>query len=106
MSEVAELYEKHAVELLAYLGKRCPPHAAQDLLHETFLQVMRSEHGDKVTMPRAWLFGIARNILARHYREAPIPLTAIENDSAVDDARVDPRLEQLREAIAELTPKL
>jgi len=104
MREISELYEKHGGEVLGYLTRRCPDGAADDLLQETFLQVARqSGRMPQVTMPRAWLFGIARNLLARHFRkrtESEELHCALSQD--VGDAGADPRLPAVREAICEL----
>ena len=105
-NDAGSLYREHGAEVLHYLARRCPVDAAQDLLQETFLQVVRqAERLDAVTMPRAWLFGIARNILARHYRqrpEEPIATMVEAASPAVEDAR----LPAMREAIAALAPEL
>ena len=105
--DIEELYEKHRGELLAYLSRRCPVDAAHDLLHETFLQVLRHGRLSAVTMPRAWLFGIARNTLARHYREQPVdpPDADLSNQATTSDG-VDPRLATMHEAIARLSQEL
>ncbi|MEO7317784.1 MAG: sigma-70 family RNA polymerase sigma factor [Chthoniobacteraceae bacterium] len=105
-NDVGSLYREHGAEVLHYLARRCPADAAHDLLQETFLQVVRqAERLDAVTMPRAWLFGIARNFLARHYRqqpEEPIATTVEATAPTVEDAR----LPAMREAIAALAPEL
>lgn len=107
MSDITELYEKHNGELLAYLGRRCPADVAHDLLQEIFFQVIRHAHRDAVAMPRAWLFGIARNVVARHYQRESGSVTAIEDGKETDNRdTADPRLELVREAIAGLTPEL
>lgn len=105
---IDRLYGQHAGELYVYLARRCPDAAtAGDLLQETFLQVVRqSDQLGKVAMPRAWLFAIARNMLARHYRQrrdpqavAPLwyePAPDVEND----------RLAAMREAIRDLPTEL
>jgi RNA polymerase sigma factor (sigma-70 family) len=105
--DIEQLYEKHRGELLAYISRRCPVDAAHDLLHETFLQVLRHDQWSAVTMPRAWLFGIARNTLARHYRERPVdPLDPRLSNQATNSDGVDPRLATMHEAIARLSQEL
>ena len=105
-NDIGSLYQRHGAEVLHYLARRCPADAAHDLLQETFLQVVRqAERLDAVTMPRAWLFGIARNILARHYRQKPEePIATIVE--AASPAVEDARLPAMREAIAALVPEL
>jgi RNA polymerase sigma-70 factor (ECF subfamily) len=105
--DIEQLYEKHAGELLAYLSKRCPVDAARDLLHETFLQVLRHGRLSDVTRPRAWLFGIARHTLARHYREQPIgSLDDALSNHAGNMHAADSRVATMREAIGRLSPEL
>lgn len=105
-NDIGSLYRAHGAEVLHYLARRCPVDAAQDLLQETFLQVVRqAERLDAVTMPRAWLFGIARNILASHYRQKPEePMATIAE--AESPAAEDARLPAMREAMAALAPEL
>lgn len=61
----------HAPALLTYLVRRTtPPHDAADLLAETLVVVWRRAaalpaHEEEA---RAWMFGIARNVLLRHHR--------------------------------------
>jgi len=106
--DVALLYQHHGLEVLQYLARRTTMEAAEDLLQETFLQAVRSaERLPGVTLPRAWLFGIARHVLARHYRR-PVefaPLVEIEAESESQTSE-DQRLPAVREAISQLTPEL
>ena len=105
---IDRLYGQHASELYNYLARRCPDAAtACDLLQETFLQVVRqSDQLVKVAMPRAWLFAIARNMLARHYRRQRDPqATAQLWYEPASDAK-DDRLAVMREAIQKLPAEL
>jgi RNA polymerase sigma-70 factor (ECF subfamily) len=105
---IDQWYGQHASELYNYLVKRCPDAAtASDLLQETFLQVVRqSEQLAKVTMPRAWLFAIARNMLAGHYRRQrdPQPIAQLWYEPAPGPK--DDRLAAMQEAIRELPAEL
>jgi len=104
---IGRLYGQHASELYHYLAKRSPDAAtAGDLLQETFLQVVRqSDQLAKVAMPRAWLFAIARNMLARHYRRQrdPQPVAQLWYEPA---ERKDDRLAVMRDAIRSLSTEL
>ena len=108
MLEIHELYQKHGGEVLGYLARRCPDGVADDLLQETFLQVARQPARlAAVTTPRAWLFGIARHLLARHFRErseADVLTSQLSQDIVATDA--DPRLSAMREAIGQLPAEL
>jgi RNA polymerase sigma-70 factor, ECF subfamily len=108
LSHVDSLYRQHGPELLNYFARRCPEQAAHDLLQEVFLQVLRAPADlAGVSMPRAWLFGIARNLLAQHYRKQRDPLEAPDFSSPASQAEAnDPRLDAVRDAIATLAPDL
>jgi len=105
---IDRLYGQHANELYGYLARRCPDAAtAGDLVQETFLQVVRqSDQLAKVAMPRAWLFAIARNMLARHYRRRRDLPTAAELWYASAPESKDDRLAVMREAIINLPAEL
>jgi RNA polymerase sigma-70 factor (ECF subfamily) len=63
-------YDEHARGLHRYLARRLDPATADDLVSETYLvaweQRRRYEPG-RATV-RAWLYGIATNLLRRHAR--------------------------------------
>jgi len=107
-SMVKALYEEHAGELLHYLARRCPdPATARDLLQETFFQVVRqSKQLGRITLPRAWLFGIARRILARHYRDRDNRARLQECAVVPEAVAPDERLPVLRETIRRLPKEL
>jgi RNA polymerase sigma-70 factor (ECF subfamily) len=107
-AEIGQLYDEHGAEILNYLARRCPEGTARDLLQETFLQVVRqADRLGSVALPRAWLFGIARNILARHYRRNQEPPSVLELAPEIaSETGEDPRLPVMREAIAQLAPDL
>lgn len=70
--EIADLYDRHAEAILAFLVRRSwDPEAAVDMLGETFavaLEGRRRFRGSADDAARAWLYGIARHHLADHYR--------------------------------------
>ncbi len=75
---------------------------AQDLLQETFLQAIRSK--DKladVSSPRAWLFGVARNIAMNTIRRRQ-PLVSLPVNLSHDCPPPDPRVQEMRQAITKL----
>ncbi len=97
------LYRELGPALLSYLRRRLADrHAAEDLLQETFLQAARRlERVSQAVSPRAWLYTIARRVAAtglrRRRRTEPLP-----DDVAAETPADDPRLTQVRAAIAEL----
>ncbi len=70
--EVAELYDRHAEAILAFLVRRTwDPEVAVDILAETFAVALEGRHrfrGRDRDAAGAWLYGIARHELADHFR--------------------------------------
>lgn len=111
------LFTKYAPSILRYLRSRAGD-AAGDLLSETFIVAFDKRQQYDHTQPsaKAWLFGIATNILRRHYRDASRQNTAyaklpvedsIEPDHAIEiinTVNAHQQLEALRPALARLTP--
>ncbi|MGW2160113.1 RNA polymerase sigma factor [Nonomuraea sp. NPDC001699] len=66
----AVLFTRHAPELKRYVMRRLGPEPADDIVAETFavaLQHLASYDGGKGS-ERAWLYGIATNLVSRHRR--------------------------------------
>jgi RNA polymerase sigma factor (sigma-70 family) len=70
--EIADLYDRHAEAVLAFLVRRTwDPEVAVDILAETFavaLEGRRRFRGGDDEAARAWLYGIARHLVADHFR--------------------------------------
>jgi RNA polymerase sigma factor (sigma-70 family) len=70
--EIIELYDAHARELVGFFARRTgDPHAALDLLGETFLVAFEQRRACRAGSDReraAWLFRIAANKLTDQYR--------------------------------------
>lgn len=73
------LYEAHARELHRYLARRLDVATADDLVAETFLAAWQHRHRYQPGLgnARAWLFGIATNLLRRHARDEVRALRAM-----------------------------
>jgi RNA polymerase sigma factor (sigma-70 family) len=65
------LFEDHFDAIYGYLARRVGPDLARDLAAETFTRAYagRKRFDPARGEPRAWLFGIAHNLLRRHYRD-------------------------------------
>ncbi|MFT2016530.1 RNA polymerase sigma factor [Streptomyces sp. 796.1] len=63
------LVERHSRALHGYFARRAPE-AADDLLAEAWLRAYAGRHTYQASRgpARAWLFGVARNVLAAHWR--------------------------------------
>jgi RNA polymerase sigma-70 factor (ECF subfamily) len=66
------LYGRLAGELERFLGAVLrDPQVVRDLVQETFLELHRSRRTYRPPLPvRPWVFGVARNVVRRHRRDA------------------------------------
>jgi RNA polymerase sigma-70 factor (ECF subfamily) len=94
--DVERLFELHFDSVYGFLARRVGPDAGRDLAAETFVQALagRRRFDPRRGEPRAWLFGIAHNLLRHHYRDEERRLAALARaEPARDDAAADePRL--------------
>lgn len=67
----AALFDDHAPGLWRYLARQVEAAQAEDLVAETFLTAWsaRRDYRPERGTARAWLFGIAVNLLRRHHRD-------------------------------------
>lgn len=68
--QFAVLYDRHADSVYRYAARRLGPEAAEDLMADTFITAFRQRHRYDPARAdaRAWLFGIATNLIGRHRR--------------------------------------
>ncbi len=109
------LYDEHARDLHRYLTRRLDPTTADDLVAETYLAAWEHRHRYEPARAtvKAWLYGIATNLLRKHTRTevrglkatARIPASAASHDGTEAVAtRVDAQRD-LGPALAELRPE-
>lgn len=106
----------HADELFGYLRRRVgDPDTAADLHQETYLHLARAAPG-RIANLRAYMFGIARNLLNDHHAHAArarhfVPLESANENIACDAPSAEQQaaaasdLEALKEALADLPVK-
>jgi RNA polymerase sigma factor (sigma-70 family) len=98
------LFELHFDAVYGYLARRVGPELARDLAAETFTQAFagRSRFDPRRGEPRAWLFGIAQNLLRRNRRDEERRLRAFARVDAPreDTPAEEPRLASALEALA------
>ncbi len=70
VTQFADLYEEHARAVLRYCQLRiADPHEAEDAAALIFTRVFAAWPPDDPTSALAWLFTIAHNVVANHYRQ-------------------------------------
>lgn len=100
-----DAYETHGPKVLAYLRARLANvHDCEELLQQTFVTIATDSRAyEAAVSPRAWLIGIARNLLREHLRRRHRAAT-ITGDPEIPSVTyvADDRLEGVRMAIAGL----
>jgi RNA polymerase sigma factor (sigma-70 family) len=106
-------------DILYFLRKRTDNASdAADMTQDVFTQWLDYRDRAKVEQPRAFLFQMARNLLRDHWRKQKVrqtahaepadrdaePVTDEQNDPMAAAQRLQ-RLEQLKEVLAELSPR-
>lgn len=111
----AAVYARHVDIVYSFLARRIGSQLAEDLTAQTFVEAYEQRHrfdpsrGDRA----AWLFGIATNLLRRHYRTEERMLRAIatlamraildpgfDEDAVVGRVVADERWPAVAEALA------
>jgi RNA polymerase sigma factor (sigma-70 family) len=69
-SDFADVYERHFTEIHRYIAGRLGRDVADDIAADTFVIALRKRDGFDASRGtlRAWLFGIATNLVARQQR--------------------------------------
>jgi RNA polymerase sigma-70 factor (ECF subfamily) len=89
------LYERHAPAVFRYLARRAGPAAAEDLASEVFIAALAASprvvvHDSGSALP--WLYGIALNVVRKHFQKARA-VHGAARDPGVDWDAVDDRLD-------------
>jgi len=113
VDEFTRTYEAHASRLLAFFARRTfDPQVSLDLVGETFARAYAGRTRRRALTPEAqaaWLYGIARRVLAEYWRRGSVERRAlarlcVEPPTLTDEsfARIDELAgsASLREAIA------
>jgi RNA polymerase sigma factor (sigma-70 family) len=91
-----ELFERYFDPVYAYLARRVGPDLGRDLASETFTRAFstRKRYDPARGEARPWLFGIANNLLRRHYRDEERRLRALARLNVRDESfpREEPHL--------------
>ncbi len=107
------LYQRHAPAIFAYLLKQTASRPdAEDLLLEVFLAAMERGNLAGLAEPeqRAWLWRVARNKAADHYRRMSrhpsVTLTQVEETLFIDDAQEPEQVALKREELRQLAAQI
>jgi RNA polymerase sigma factor (sigma-70 family) len=75
-----EIFDRHAEALFRYLARRIGPDDASDLLADVFLAAFgaRARYRSEYSAALPWLYGIASNLLGKHYRRRAGELRMLE----------------------------
>ncbi len=101
---IENIYREMRPELLAFFQWRHGnPHSAEDLLQDTFAAVMKNpDRLLRADSPRAYLFGVARNLSAEKSRRS-YPTEELPAEPQLDgEEPADPRLAVMHEGIVRL----
>jgi len=92
--EWRHVYDEHSGDLYGFLARRVGRDLAEDLLADTFEMAMGSIDAFDPALGtiRTWLFGIASNLVRRHWRTEERRLRALARDAAAPVASIDPLL--------------
>ncbi len=111
----ADHFREFYTQILHFLRKRTDNTSdAADMTQDVFTQWLGYQDRGKIEQPRAFLFQMARNLLSDHWRRQKVRHAALETEASdeaaadndpLDHAQQAQRLEQLREVLAELSPR-
>ena len=91
---VGQLFDDHADAIFAYAARRVGPGLAVDVVSDVFLVALdrfESFHPD-LGGARGWLFGIANNVLRRHWRTEARRLRALARYTSFIENTGDPHV--------------
>ena len=79
-----DLFERHGSSIFRYVARRVGREVAEDVMSETFLVAFhsRSRFDTGRTDARPWLYGIANNLVHRHFSAETRRFAAMENAPA------------------------
>ena len=101
-----ELFEREFDSVYGYLARRVGPELGRDLASETFTRAFaaRKRYDPARGDARPWLYGIASNLLRRHYRDEERRLSALARLDIRREA-APPEESRLAAALATLPPE-
>ena len=94
LAAIRAVYEDHAADVFAFFARRVGRDLAEDLLADTFRVVLESygSYDAERGAVRVWLFGVAANLLRRHWRTEERHLRALAHIGSQRPTVLDPLL--------------
>ena len=103
MDQLSQLYDQHGKSVLRYLHRLVGKQLAEDLLQDTFVQVLRKPHRlSRAESPRAWLLGVARYVALTALRKRRLTVALTTEPPVREKPAEDFRLAIMRRAITQL----
>jgi RNA polymerase sigma-70 factor (ECF subfamily) len=110
---LSEIHSRHYGEIYRYaLYRTGRSEVADDIASEVFLRLLNALHNGRApqTTLRGWLFGVASNLVADHFRRAPRESAALDEALAAPgttsaEAESNLRAREVRAALRRLTPE-
>ena len=103
-NDFAELYDRHAAELLGFFVRRTyDPEIGVDLVAETFAVAFkdrRQYRGEDLAAARPWLYGIARHRLAMFFRRGRVERRAVARLGVQRRELTEPEYDRIEELAA------
>ena len=100
-NDFAELYDRHAAELLGFFVRRTyDPEIGVDLVAETFAVAFkdrRQYRGEDLAAARPWLYGIARHRLAMFFRRGRVERRAVARLGVQRRELTEPEYDRIEE---------
>ncbi|HYZ97339.1 MAG TPA: sigma-70 family RNA polymerase sigma factor, partial [Acidimicrobiales bacterium] len=81
-----EIFDRHAQPIFRFLGRRIGADNADDVLGDVFVTAFDHRRRYDRRRPSAlpWLYGIASNLMRKHFRRKAVELRALERLTSVD----------------------
>lgn len=110
----SQIYEQHVEKIYRFISlKVSSVETAEDLSSEVFLRLLKHIQGQssEIEHPQAFLYQIARSVVADHYRQAKIRTISIEKttieiedmgDATQESAEISLEMERIKRALVEL----
>ncbi|MBI4122989.1 MAG: RNA polymerase sigma factor [Parcubacteria group bacterium] len=107
----SKVYDEHVASIYRFCYLKVSSRdLAEDLSSEVFLRFWKQLNSSRIDNDRAFLYGIARNVIADHYRKKQVSTVSLEGNVLdiaedshfADTLAVSSDMEQVQKALAEL----